>query len=127
MIPLAGGKHGRDAGARTSELRRVQWSDPDREARVWRRTFERYVYPLPCPYANHRRHGWNDDLRLAVLIDTDNTAAKWADAIFEGIRALGDSPRNLLDLPRGRCPTSCPRGSRSNAQTLRAPGIGQTP
>ena len=32
-----------------------------------------------------------DELRLAVLIDADNTAAKWADAIFEEIATLGEA------------------------------------
>ena len=30
-----------------------------------------------------------DEPRLAVLIDAENTAAKWADAIFEEIATLG--------------------------------------
>ena len=33
----------------------------------------------------------NDEPRLAVLIDADNTAAKWADAIFEEIATLGEA------------------------------------
>ena len=33
----------------------------------------------------------SDELRLAVLIDADNTAAKWADAIFEEIATLGEA------------------------------------
>lgn len=33
----------------------------------------------------------NDELRLAVLIDADNTAAKWAEAIFEEIATLGEA------------------------------------
>ena len=36
----------REAAEAAIELRRVHWSDPDREARVWRRTLETYVYPL---------------------------------------------------------------------------------
>ena len=31
------------------------------------------------------------EARLAVLIDADNTAAKWADAIFEEIATLGEA------------------------------------
>ena len=33
----------------------------------------------------------NDEPRLAVLIDADNTAAPWADAIFEEIATLGEA------------------------------------
>ena len=33
----------------------------------------------------------NDEPRLAVLIDADNTAAKWADAIFEETATLGEA------------------------------------
>ena len=33
----------------------------------------------------------SDEPRLAVLIDADNTAAKWADAIFEEIATLGEA------------------------------------
>ena len=33
----------------------------------------------------------SDGPRLAVLIDADNTAAKWADAIFEEIATLGEA------------------------------------
>ena len=33
----------------------------------------------------------SDELRLAVLIDADNTAAKWADAIFEEIATLREA------------------------------------
>ena len=33
----------------------------------------------------------NDQARLAVLIDADNTSAKWADAIFEEIATLGEA------------------------------------
>ena len=33
----------------------------------------------------------SDELRLAVLIDADNTAAKWAEAIFEEIATLGEA------------------------------------
>ena len=33
----------------------------------------------------------SEELRLAVLIDADNTAAKWADAIFEEIATLGEA------------------------------------
>ena len=33
----------------------------------------------------------NDEPRLAVLIDADNTAAKWADAIFREIATLGEA------------------------------------
>lgn len=33
----------------------------------------------------------NDEPRLAVLIDADNTAAQWADAIFEEIATLGEA------------------------------------
>ena len=33
----------------------------------------------------------SDEARLAVLIDADNTAAKWADAIFEEIATLGEA------------------------------------
>ena len=33
----------------------------------------------------------NDEPRLAVLIDADNTAARWADAIFEEIATLGEA------------------------------------
>lgn len=33
----------------------------------------------------------NGEPRLAVLIDADNTAAKWADAIFEEIATLGEA------------------------------------
>ena len=32
-----------------------------------------------------------DEARLAVLIDADNTSAKWADAIFEEIATLGEA------------------------------------
>ena len=35
----------------------------------------------------------NDEPRLAVLIDADNTAPKWAEAIFEEIATLGE-PRH---------------------------------
>ena len=33
----------------------------------------------------------NDEPRLAVLIDADNTAPKWAEAIFEEIATLGEA------------------------------------
>ena len=33
----------------------------------------------------------SEELRLAVLIDADNTAAKWAEAIFEEIASLGEA------------------------------------
>ena len=33
----------------------------------------------------------SDEARLAVLIDADNTSAKWADAIFEEIATLGEA------------------------------------
>ena len=33
----------------------------------------------------------SDEPRLAVLIDADNTSAKWADAIFEEIATLGEA------------------------------------
>ena len=33
----------------------------------------------------------SDELRLAVVIDADNTAAKWSDAIFEEIATLGEA------------------------------------
>ena len=36
----------REAAEKTIELRRRRWSNPDREARIWRRTFETYVYPV---------------------------------------------------------------------------------
>ena len=34
---------------------------------------------------------YHDEPRLAVLIDADNTAAQWADAIFEEIATLGEA------------------------------------
>ena len=42
----------------------------------------------------------SDEPRLAVLIDADNTAAKWADAIFEEIATLGEASvrRNYGDF-----------------------------
>jgi len=33
----------------------------------------------------------SDEPRLAVLIDADNTAPKWAEAIFEEIATLGEA------------------------------------
>ena len=33
----------------------------------------------------------NDEPRLAVLIDADNTTPKWAEAIFEEIATLGEA------------------------------------
>ena len=33
----------------------------------------------------------SDEIRFAVLIDADNTSAKWADAIFEEIATLGEA------------------------------------
>jgi hypothetical protein len=66
----------------------------------------------------------NDEPRLAVLIDADNTAPKWAEAIFEEIATLREaSVRRLSDTLRTRVARLPERreACRTNLHRLRRP------